>query len=260
MKFKRDLSLVLLGSIISFILYNLFAIVTTNIKIEKNEISMVKQNSASSIPIPMEDFPEPFWRTNQTLEARTVASTPFARFEIHKVKTEDGNIVNDWLWTDEKSHVNIFVHLKEEDKFLLFKQRKYGYEGLKYATVGGLFDPNETPEQCAQRELLEETGLVTQELYNLGKYRVQVNRGGGFLYIFYARNCIWKNSLRSNINNKNISHDKEKYKNDYDYEMQEMNLLTREEVINLVLNGEIGEAQWLAAITTSLLFENKLSN
>lgn len=55
-----------------------------------------------------------------------MASTPFARFEIHKVKTETGVIINDWLWTDERSHVNILVHLKESDKFLLFHQMKYG--------------------------------------------------------------------------------------------------------------------------------------
>lgn len=62
-----------------------------------------------NIPLPMEEFPEPPWRTSSTLDARTVVSTPFARFEVHKVKTESGDIVNDWLWTDERSHVNILV-------------------------------------------------------------------------------------------------------------------------------------------------------
>lgn len=63
-----------------------------------------------AIPIPLEEFPEPAWRTPSTLDARTVVSTPFARFEIHKVRTESGVVVNDWLWTDERSHVNILVH------------------------------------------------------------------------------------------------------------------------------------------------------
>ena len=62
-----------------------------------------------TIPIPMEDFPEEPWRTPSTLGARTVVSTPYARFEVHQVKTESGVIVNDWLWTDERSHVNILV-------------------------------------------------------------------------------------------------------------------------------------------------------
>ena len=121
-------------------------------------------------------------RTPNTLAVRTVTSTPFARFEIHKVKTENGVIVNDWLWTDERSHVNILVHLKDEDKYLLFYQSKYGLEKPAYALIGGLFNNGETPIQCAERELLEETGLEAEELINLGKYRVQVNRGGGIKY------------------------------------------------------------------------------
>jgi hypothetical protein len=64
-----------------------------------------------SIPIPMEEFPEEPWRTPSTLGARTVVSTPYARFEVHQVKTESGVVVNDWLWTDERSHVNILVRI-----------------------------------------------------------------------------------------------------------------------------------------------------
>ena len=49
--------------------------------------------SDSGIDVPMIQFPEPAWRTESTLAVRTVASTPFARFEIHKVSiavTVDG--------------------------------------------------------------------------------------------------------------------------------------------------------------------------
>ena len=144
----------------------------------------------SAIVIPMEPFPEPAWRTPSTLDVKVVASTPFARFEIHKVKTESGAIVNDWLWTDERSHVNILVHLKEENKFLMFYQKKYGLEKPYYAVVGGLFNKGETGLECAHRELLEETGLEAESLIDLGRYRVQVNRGGGILYAYYAKNCV----------------------------------------------------------------------
>jgi len=75
--------------------------------------------------------------------------------------------------------VNILVHLKDENKYLIFKQKKYGLEKEYYATIGGLFNKGETGLECAKRELLEETGLEADEWVNLGKYRVQVNRGGG---------------------------------------------------------------------------------
>lgn len=193
----------------------------------------------SSIAIPMTPFPEAPWRTPNTLEVRTVTSTPFARFEIHKVRTENGQIVNDWLWTDERAHVNILVHLAKEDKYMLFYQSKYGLTGKKYATVGGLFNAGDTPLSCAKRELLEETGLESKEMIYLGAYRVQVNRGGGILHAFFAKNCIRSHSWKASD----------------DYEKQEKRLLTREQLINVTLAGDIGEAQWLATVTTALVYE-----
>mmetsp|Transcript_22952 Transcript_22952/g.38273 ORF Transcript_22952/g.38273 Transcript_22952/m.38273 type:complete len:269 (+) Transcript_22952:95-901(+) len=201
-------------------------------------------NEDDGIVVPMGRFPESAWRTPHTLAVKTVASTPFARFEIHKVRTESGAIINDWLWTDERSHVNILVHLKEEDKYLLFHQKKYGLDKAYYAAVGGLFNEEDTPEGCARRELLEETGLEPGELVNLGRYRVQVNRGGGILYAFFA-----KNSVPSKLRRKSD-----------DYEKQEQRLLTRTELIDVALKGKIGEAQWLGTIALGLLYEEHIEH
>ena len=240
---------------------------------------------SSSIPIPMDPFPEPPWRTPNTLgiscimshpfihpsigsytcsflqeiafvrltshmhiicifhntEVRTVTSTRFARFEIHKVKTENGLIINDWLWTDERSHVNILVHLKDENKYLVFKQHKYGLDREYFALIGGLFNEGETDGKAvAKRELLEETGLEAEELIDLGKYRVQVNRGGGILFAYYAKNCF-KSSI--------------KFEKDNDYEKQDHIKLTRDELIDVTLSGEVGEAQWVATAALALLYE-----
>jgi ADP-ribose pyrophosphatase len=128
--------------------------------------------------------------------------------------------------------VNILVHLKEEDKYLLFKQKKYGLDKTYYAVIGGLFNVGETSgHTCAKRELLEETGLEAEELVDLGKYRVQVNRGGGILYAYLAKNCV-------------VSKNK---KPSDDYEKQTAVKLTREELIKVALNGEVGEAQWVSS-------------
>lgn len=135
-----------------------------------------------------------------------------------KVKTESGAIVNDWLWTDERAHVNILVHLKDENKYLVFEQMKYGLDRPKIATIGGLFNVGDTPQSCAQRELLEETGLETNEMIYLGAYRVQVNRGGGILHAFLAKNCVKSaKSLKSD-----------------DYEKQSKRILTKEQLLKEV--------------------------
>lgn len=54
--------------------------------------SLQQYDSGGPISIPMEEFPEPQWRTPATLAVRTITSTPFARFEIHKVKTGDKKV------------------------------------------------------------------------------------------------------------------------------------------------------------------------
>ena len=148
------------------------------------------------------------------------------------------------LYSDERSHVNILVHLKDEDKYLLFFQKKYGLEKAHYAVVGGLFNKGESGADCARRELLEETGLETEELVDLGRYRVQVNRGGGILYAYLAKNCF-------KSKNKKFSDD---------YEKQEARKLTREELLKITLNGEIGEAQWVATVALGLLQEEYIEH
>jgi ADP-ribose pyrophosphatase len=131
------------------------------------------------------------------------------------------------------------VHLKAEDKYLLFHQIKYGLDQPAYAVVGGLFEEGETSQECATRELLEETGLVSEELVDLGRYRVQVNRGGGYLFAYLARNCVRAPNGKPSD----------------DYEKQEKRLLSRKELIDVVLQGKVGEAQWVATLALGLLHE-----
>jgi 8-oxo-dGTP pyrophosphatase MutT (NUDIX family) len=231
-KWLRDLVVFVVGMAVGCIF--LFAL-NAGIYVDQS-----KTIGISDVTIPMIQFPEPAWRTPSTLSVRTVASTPFARFEIHKVKTESGVVVSDWLWTDERSHVNILVHLKDENKYLVFKQKKYGLEREYFALIGGLFNEGETGLQCAQRELLEETGLEAEEMIDLGKYRVQVNRGGGILYAYYAKNSFKSHKI---------------IKPDADYEKQAHVKLTRDELIDISLSGEIGEAQWVATAALGLLYE-----
>lgn len=83
----------------------------------------------------------------------------------------------------------------------------------------------------------------------LGAYRVQVNRGGGILHAFYAKNCEYLNNATTSSNNIIL--------NDQDYEKQNIKLLTKNELLDIILKKqEIGEAQWLATISTALLYDD----
>ena len=54
------------------------------------------------------------------------------------------------------------VHLVSDDRYLmLHRTKKEGdYNKDKWIGVGGKFEPQESPEECARRETLEETGLT----------------------------------------------------------------------------------------------------
>lgn len=70
---------------------------------------------------------------------------------------------------------------------------------------------------------------------------MQVNRGGGFLYAYLARDCT---PLQG----------REKLSSD-DYEHQEKRLLTRDQLLQVALAGEVGEAQWVATTALGLLHD-----
>ena len=76
---------------------------------------------------------------------------------------EGGNLITDWLWVDTPDTINVLVHEKQSNLFILFKQQKYGYTGLKMATLGGYMEPGEAPQEAAQREMLEEMGLLSEQ-------------------------------------------------------------------------------------------------
>ena len=205
------------------------------------------QHTIYGLPaIPMDPYPEEDWKQPNTLAVRTVASTPFARFQVHRVQAENGAIIEDWLWEDERSHVNIVVHLKKENKYLVMKQNKYGFRGSKLAIVGGLFNTGDTPDQCAERELLEETGLEAGELIPLGSYRVQANRGGGILHGYLAKDCVLSAKNAGNFEN--------------DYEHMEVHKLTRDELQEKLMQHKFGEAQHAGIVALALLQEISMTD
>jgi 8-oxo-dGTP diphosphatase len=72
-------------------------------------------------------------------------------------------------------------HLIRDRKFLLKKANR-GISIGKWNAPGGKFEDDETPEQCARREVLEETGLRVSDLFYHGVLSF-VMRGGRRVYM-----------------------------------------------------------------------------
>lgn len=82
------------------------------------------------------------------------------KVESHTVQSDDGKLAEDWIWMDVLPHISALVHLRDTNKYALFRQRKYGLPREALAVVGGHVNvkTNEEPRETAERELLEEMG------------------------------------------------------------------------------------------------------
>ena len=80
------------------------------------------------------------------------------------------------------------IYAERDGKILVLKRAGGAAPGAWY-TPGGVLDPGETPEECARRELAEETGLAPSgPLELVGLIPMHVYGGDGFL-VAYACEC-----------------------------------------------------------------------
>lgn len=175
------------------------------------------------------------WRTEQTVDAQVLYQSPFGVVELHRVRSGNQEFV-DWLWCDERAHVNILVQRAKDGKFLLFKQKKYGFIGEKLAVVGGFVDDGETPLQAAKRELMEEVGMEAGTWRELGTYRVSVNRGGGYVSMYHAVDAMIGRKLSSD-----------------DLEPQQQVWLDRRQLLSALKQEMLGEVKWASTVALALL-------
>jgi len=120
------------------------------------------------------------WRnTERTVSVETLGETKFARCDVHTVLGEDGyTVIDDWLFTEELPAVNVIVHTLEENKYVVFRQRKYAIPGLTLSPVGGFIDGDESPVTAAKREVLEELGLGSRRTLRTIREATKKNTGG----------------------------------------------------------------------------------
>ena len=177
------------------------------------------------------------WRPEGYISSRLIGSTKFGRCELHKVRTEKGAVVDDWLWFDDTDAVNILVQ-DESGNFLVFRQRKYGIPEQTLAVLGGMINSGEDALSAAKRELQEELQMIATEWVDLGTYRSAANRGGGYISCFFAVNA--QRHVSATLS-------------DDDLEARSIVKLTRAELLSSVLDKRFGEVKWTATVALALL-------
>lgn len=80
----------------------------------------------------------------------------------------------------------VMVLATDDDGRVLLVERAFAPGKGKLCLPGGFMDLGETPEECARRELLEETGLTAVSMELAGSDTDNTDYGGVALYIFRA--------------------------------------------------------------------------
>ncbi|KAJ3176557.1 hypothetical protein HDU85_006877 [Gaertneriomyces sp. JEL0708] len=216
--------------------------------------------------VPQSAYEGPKWRSEQTVDAVELLSNAWLRLESHTVRLENkqsanqssappfsDRLITDWLWIDCVDHVNVLMHSRANNRFGVFRQRKYGIDGSTLAVIGGHVNQSfnqttqsitqESPLDCAQREMYEELGYVSPQWIEFGTYRVNANRGEGMFSMYLALDSYKQSSEESD--------------DDQELESQKLVWLDREQLIDRLMDGSFKEAKWSATVAMSLVWMMK---
>lgn len=82
------------------------------------------------------------------------------------------------------------VETPEGQKFLMVRQYRHGADSISLEFPGGVVETGEAPAAAAARELTEETGWTSQEIYELASVYPNPALQSNFFHIFIAMNPV----------------------------------------------------------------------
>ncbi|MGD1018904.1 MAG: NUDIX hydrolase [Verrucomicrobiia bacterium] len=89
---------------------------------------------------------------------------------------------------EQPNWVNV-IPLTADEQVIMVEQWRHGTRSVHLETPGGLMEDDETPEQSARRELLEETGFEPGEVVRLGTVHPNPAIQTNVQHYILATNC-----------------------------------------------------------------------
>ena len=154
---------------------------------------------------------------------------------LQQVRLPDGRMIPDWPIVSLRNYINV-IALNEDGNFLILKSYKHGIGHSNWQVLGGYIDPGEEALMAAKREMLEETGMVSEHWEHLGMYIVDANRRASEANFFLAQDC------------RQITEP-----NNDDLEDYSIHWHTREEVEEALFNGDMCGMSYASALALALL-------
>lgn len=126
------------------------------------------------------------WKTEKS---ETLLDTPWVKVRRDRVVLPNGAKMDDFYAITIRD-ASAIVALDEGGNLILKREYRYCYDRELLEIPAGAFEPGETdPLAVARRELLEETGYVSDCWEYLGPTVESSAKMTNFMHIFLARNC-----------------------------------------------------------------------
>jgi ADP-ribose pyrophosphatase len=179
----------------------------------------------------------PPWRV---VGRREVFSVPGKiSVSVERVELPDGRLVDDYWQIKLADFVVVFAETGAGEVVCL-RQYRHGPRRESLELVAGRIDGGDAPLATARRELLEETGYVSEHWEALGTFTVSATQGIATAYLFRARRAVKRQQPCSG-----------------DLEEAAVELLTRDQLVAAMRRGEVVTGSHLAALAVALLTDEK---
>jgi len=159
---------------------------------------------------------------------------PFLRVDKQRVQLPDGRVIGDYHQVKMPEYC-LICPLTSERKLVTLHGYRHGVRRVTSFLPGGLIDSDETPVESAKRELLEETGYMSEKWVSLGSDTPHSNYGCGRVHIFKAMDV-------SQITNPDSG----------DLENMDIRIVDSKTIKKWIESGNIDSISSVAAITLGL--------
>lgn len=126
-------------------------------------------------------------RTWKLIDSSYPFECPWLRIRKDRVRMPSGLEIPDFYVEELPNWVNI-IAITKDGKFLIEEQYRHGIGRVCYELCAGVVEGGESPIEAAKRELLEETGYVSNEWTEFGCYAPNTSGCNNSCYTFIATN------------------------------------------------------------------------
>lgn len=174
----------------------------------------------------MSKAPRP-WKLLESEKLQDCAVFSVARSRCESPRTGQAH---DFYRIDSNDWVNV-VPVTTAGEIVMVRQFRHGSREVTLEIPGGLIDPGETPQQAAERELLEETGYRPASVLPLGVVNPNPALFGNRCFTFLATASERVAEVRNESTEETV-----------------VELVTHEALPGLLRGGEIDHALVIAAL------------